>query len=84
MIAYATKTSLTKVLRAKGQDIPSSRQAYFSRIRGRGYSLAWRDSDGQQHYASYTLWGYGPALYVDTVPLRITTEEAESYGLIRQ
>lgn len=85
MTAYATKTSLTKCLRFKGYDIPSSRDAYLHRHQSKfWYSFNWRDSSGQCHFAEYTVWDGRPALCVDNDQVPITTEEAERYGLIRQ
>ncbi len=85
MIAYATKTSLTKFLRSRGLDIPSSRDVRFSRHMSRSwYTLSWRDRDGQLHWADYSVYSGTPALNVDNDMVPITTEEAESYGLIRQ
>ena len=55
MTAYATKTSMVRALRAKGQDIPSSRGVVFQRhISKSWYTMTWRDSEDKFHWADYS------------------------------
>lgn len=82
----ATKTSLVKLLRAKGYDVPSSRQAYFDKL-GRGnaitYVLEWVDSQKRRQRAFYSGCAGRPYLSVGKEWTWLTMAEVIQFGLYK-
>lgn len=81
----ANKTSLVKLVRSKGYDVPSMRQAGFmgdGRIRA--YWLNWTDAQGARHSAYYTGVGGRPCLLVDKTWFDLTMAEVIHFGLVEQ
>ena len=77
----ATKTSMVKMLRAMGQDIPNSRAAAFSSL-NRSFWLHWNDSKGIRHTAYYTGSAGKPVLQIDQSWPRITLADAIQHGMV--
>ena len=80
---YANKTRLVKLLRDLGHDIPSIRRAEFSSFH-RTYWLAWEDSAGKWHKASYLAATYGPVLIVDRKTTELALSTVKQYGLTEE
>lgn len=81
----ATKTSLVKLIRSKGYEVPSIRQAMFSGGgRGRAYWLNWDDSKKLHHVAYYTGCAGRPVLQVDKTWLDLTMAEVIHFGLVEE
>ena len=76
----ATKTSLAKLLRARGMDIPSIRRADFSKS-GRSYWFHWQDSQEVWHQAYYSAAGGRPLLAIDQEFVPISMTEVIQFGL---
>lgn len=83
ILPKATKTSMVKLIRAKGYDVPSIYQAVFERL-GRTFWLRWRDKDNVLHSAYYTGAGGRPVLQVDKTWLDLTMAEVIRYGLCEE
>lgn len=79
----ANKTNLAKLVREKGYDIPSIRQAYFTNY-GRSYFLRWQDADLASHVAYYTGSAGRPVLQVDKEWYSLAMEEVIRFGLIEE
>lgn len=79
----ATKTSLVALLRSRGYDVPSIRQALFER-HGHAYWLRWVNKDNNRHTAYYTGAGGRPVLQVDRQWISLTLEEVTHYGLVEE
>lgn len=79
ILPRATKSSLVKLIRAKGYDVPSIYQAVFERCR-HTFWLHWRDKEGIHHWAYYT-WTGGPALQIDETWIELTVAEVIHFGL---
>lgn len=79
----ANKTNLVKMLRKKGQDIPSLRDAALSKV-GRSYFLRWADTKGERHIAYYTAAGGRPVLQVDNDWLQISLVDMIHYKLVEE
>lgn len=77
----ATKTSLARLVRAKGYDIPIIRYACVSRV-GHSFFLRWTDKDGQFHKAYYAAVGGKPTLLVDAAVHELTMTEVIHFGLV--
>jgi len=83
ILPKANKTSLVKLVRSKGYDVPSVRQAGFTGGgRSRSYWLNWTDSQGTHHSAYYTGAGGRPCLLVDKTWLDLTLAEVIHFGLV--
>ena len=79
----ATKTSLIKMLREMGQDIPSSRGASFSSV-GHSFWLRWHDSGGTYHVAYYTGSAGRPVLQIDKSWPKFTLADAICHGMVEE
>lgn len=78
----ATKTSLVKLLRSKGWNVPSIRKAIFSHFR-QAFWLEW--SDGVEwHKATYSSGGGKPYLYVDSKWIDLTMAEVIHFGMVEE
>ncbi|MDO5764725.1 MAG: hypothetical protein Q4P84_03350 [Elusimicrobiales bacterium] len=81
LLPKATKTSLARLVRAKGYDIPIIRYTCISRV-GHSFFLRWTDNDGQFHKAYYAAVGGKPMLLVDATVHELTIAEVIQYGLV--
>lgn len=79
----ANKTNLAKLVREKGYDIPSIRQAYFT-SHGHSYFLRWQDADLASHVAYYTGSAGRPVLQVDKTWHSLTMTEVIRFGLCEE
>lgn len=77
----ATKTSMVRLLRSKGYELPKIKDALFSNV-GHSYFLRWCDLDGKGHQAYYTGSGGRPMLMVDKVMFPLTMAEVLKFGLV--
>ena len=85
LLPKATKTSLVKLVRSKGYEVPSIRDAMFSTCgRSRGFFLDWAPKDGEWHHAYYTGAGGRPVLSVDGEWLELTMAEVIHFGLVEK
>lgn len=85
LLPKATKTSLVKLVRSKGYEVPSIRDAMFSTCgRSRGFFLDWAPKDGEWHHAYYTGTGGRPVLSVDGEWLELTMAEVIHFGLVEK
>lgn len=81
----ANKTSLVKLVRSKGYNVPSIQQAGFTGGgRTRSYWLNWTDAQGLRHSAYYTGAGGRPCLLVDKTYFELTLAEVIHFGLVEQ
>ena len=83
ILPKATKSSLVKLIRAKGYDVPSLYQATFERVR-HTFWLRWRDKAGVPHSAYYTGAGGRPVLQVDKTWIDLTMAEVIQFGLYEE
>lgn len=83
LVPKATKTSLARLVRAKGYDIPYIRETCISRV-GHSYFLRWIDTDYQPHKAYYAAIGGKPMLLVDETVHQLTMAEVIHYGLVAE
>ena len=79
ILPKATKSSLVKLIRAKGYDVPSIYQAIFER-HGRSFWLRWVDKGRVPHSAYYTGAGGRPVLQVDKKWIDLTMAEVIQLG----
>ena len=79
----ANKTSLAKLIRAKGHEIPSIRNAVFE-THGRAFWLKWHGPTHELHCAYYTGAGGRPVLQVDRTWHDLTMAEVIQYGLVEE
>ena len=81
--ARATKTSLTKFLRSKGIDVPTTRLVDFRPMK---YSamMFWRDSKGYYRKCWYSFVVGKPCCLVDDEAIGITMAEVMQFGLYRE
>ena len=85
ILPRATKTSLVKLLRARGYDVPSIQAASFDQDRRIGYFfLHWYDKGGVRHYAHYFSALGMPMLLVDTEYTDLSMAEVIRFGLYRE
>lgn len=85
LLPKATKTSLAKLVRSKGYELPSIRQAVFSQSgRSRGYFLSWADGQGERHHAYYSGAAGRPVLQVDKDWIDLTLAEVIHFGLVEK
>lgn len=77
----ATKTSMARLLRSKGYELPKIKDALFSSV-GHSYFLRWCDLDGKGHQAYYTGASGRPMLMVDKVLFPLTMAEVLKFGLV--
>lgn len=77
----ATKTSMARLLRSKGYELPKIKDALFSSV-GHSCFLRWCDLDGKGHQAYYTGSGGLPVLLVDNVMFQLTMAEAIRFDLV--
>lgn len=82
LLPRATKTSLVKLVREKGYDVPSIRDAAFSTCGRRSYFLDWATKDCTRHHAYYTGVGGRPWLSVDGDAVELTMAEVIHFGLV--
>ena len=83
ILPRATKTSLVKLVRAKGYDVPSIYQAAFEQ-HGRTFWLRWFDKEEVSHFAFYS-WSAGrPDLQVDETWFDLTMAEVIEFGLYEE
>lgn len=78
----ATKTSLAKLLRAKGFCVPSIRRTEFTHYH-RAFWLNWDDGT-EWHKATYSAAGGRPYLYVDNMYIKITLAEVIPFDLVEE
>ena len=83
ILPKATKSSMVKLVRAKGYDVPSIYQATFERVR-HTFWLRWRDKAGVPHSAYYTGAGGRPVLQVDKTWIDLTMAEVIHFGLCEE
>ena len=83
LYAKATKTSLVKLLRSKGYEIPSLYQAVFER-HGRAYWLRWADKEKTLHSAFYTFADGWPVLQVDKHWIELNLWEVIHFALVEK
>ena len=88
MIPHATRTSLRRMLRQKGVDVPPVQDLVLGhRCRIRAYKptfvLLWRDGERKHHMAIYYFCAGQPYLEVDYRNLPITVEDVRLYGLYK-
>lgn len=79
----ATKTSLVSLLRDRGFDVPSIRQAIFER-HGHSYWLRWSDKENNRHTAYYTGADGRPVLQVDKQWIELAWSEVIQHGLVEE
>lgn len=79
----ATKTKMIKLLRDKGCDIPSVRQAAFTKV-NYSFWLRWKDSKGKEHAAYYTGSAGRPVLQIDTAWVPFTLAQAQEYEMVKE
>lgn len=87
LLPTANKTKLVKLLRAKGYDVPSGRQARFDRhIRGnaRTFVLEWIDSEKRRRLAFYSGCAGQPYLSVGKKWTWLTMAEVIQFGLAEE
>lgn len=66
ILPRATKSALVKLVRSKGYEVPSIRQAQFwGNNRSRCYHIQWEDAQRNHHRAWYSSAGGRPYLLVD-------------------
>ena len=87
LLPTANKTKLVKLLRAKGYDVPSGRDARFDRL-GRGsartYVLEWVDSEKRRRLAFYSGCAGRPYLSVGKEWTWLTMSEVIHFGLVEE
>ena len=83
ILPNATKSSLVKLVRAKGYDVPSLYQSVFER-HGRAFWLRWVDKGKASHSAYYTGAGGRPVLQVDKTWIDLTMAEVIQFGLYEE
>jgi len=83
ILPKATKSSLVKLIRARGYEIPSVYQAFFER-HGRAYWLHWRDKKDVPHMARYSAAAGRPILQVDKQWIDLTMAEVIQFGLYEE
>lgn len=83
ILPKATKSSMVKLVRAKGYDVPSLYQAVFER-HGRAFWLRWVDKGKASHSAYYTGAGGRPVLQVDKTWIDLTMAEVIHFGLYEE
>ena len=83
ILPRATKSSMVKLIRSKGYDVPSIYQAIFSRT-GRAFWLRWVDKNKAPHSAYYTGAGGRPVLQVDKTWIDLTMAEVIQFGLYEE
>ena len=83
ILPKATKSSMVKLIRSKGYDVPSIYQAIFSRT-GHTFWLRWVDKRKVPHSAYYTGAGGRPVLQVDKTWSDITMAEVIQFGLYEE
>lgn len=79
----ATKSSLVKLIRAKGYDVPSIYQAVFERCR-RTFCLRWMDKGKVPHLAYYSGADRRPVLLIDKKWIDLTMAEVIQFGLYEE
>ena len=87
LLPTANKTKLVKLLRAKGYDIPSGRQARFNRqVRGnaRTFVLEWIDGEKRRRLAFYSGFAGRPYLSVGKEWIWLTMAEVIQFGLVEE
>lgn len=83
ILPKATKSSLVKLIRSKGYDVPSIYQATFERVRYT-FWLRWVDKQKVPHSAYYTGAGGRPVLQVDKTWIDLTMAEVIHFGLCEE
>lgn len=83
ILPRATKSSLVKLIRAKGYDVPSIYQAAFEQ-HGRTFWLRWIDKEKVPHSAYYSGAAGRPVLQVDKTWLDLTMAEVIHFGLCEE
>lgn len=87
LLPTANKTKMVKLLRAKGYDIPSSRQAYFEKLGradSRTFTLEWLDSEKRRRVAFYSGCAGRPYLSVGKEWTWLTMAEVIELGLVEE
>lgn len=83
ILPKATKSSMVKLIRSKGYDVPSMYQAVFER-HGRTFWLRWADRGRVPHSAYYTGAGGRPVLQVDKTWIDLTMAEVIQFDLCEE
>jgi len=83
ILPKATKTSLVKLIRSRGYEVPSIYQALFERY-GRAYWLRWLDKQKIPHTAYYSAAAGQPILQVDKQWFDLTMSEVIQFGLYEE
>ena len=81
LLPTANKTKLVRLLRAKGYDVPSGRQARFDK-HGRTYALEWMDSEKRRRLAFYSGCAGRPYLSVGKEWTWLTMAEVIQFELV--
>lgn len=86
LLPKATKTSLVKLVRSKGYDVPPTRKVWFrSNNRAHCYGIRWKDAQLEPHDAMYSAIGGRPFLLVDKANLiYLTMAEVIHFGLVEE
>ena len=77
----ATKTSMARLLRGKGYELPKIKDTQFSRLT-HSFFLRWVGPDGHGHQAYYTAACGKPYLEVDHKAVKLTMAEVTILGLV--
>ena len=83
VLPKATKSSMVKLIRSKGYDVPSIYQATFERARYT-FWLRWVDKQKVPHSAYYTGAGGRPVLQVDKTWIDLSMAEVIQFGLYKE
>lgn len=84
LLPTATKTKLAKLIRSKGYDIPSIRQAHFDKLSRGTFTLEWTDSSNAFRRAFYSGCAGRPYLQVGEEWIWLTMSEALQFGLVEK
>lgn len=76
----ANKSSLAKLVKEKGYDLPAIGKMAFSKV-NRSFFLRWWDRAGEYHIAYYTACGGQPMLQVDETWYKLTMAEVLRHDL---
>ena len=77
----ATKTSLARLLIAKGCSLPRLKDTLFSSVRY-AFFLRWVSDDGSGHEACYSAAAGRPVLMVDRCSVPLSLSDVMHYGMV--
>ena len=84
LLPTANKTKMVKLLRAKGYNVPSGRDANFDRSGVCTYVLEWVDSEKRRRLAFYSVCAGRPFLSVGKEWTWLTMAEVIQFGLVEE